>query len=69
MVVANSQKQHTCTGHYRIEVDGHRYKLFKDGREIFVFAKTTFASGGVGLKSQNEVIFTIDNFNVVRLIR
>lgn len=69
-VIVNSEKSYDCAGHYQIEVDGSRYKLFRDGSPIFVFNNNTFANGGVGLKSQGkDLTFTIDNFKVVRLRR
>jgi TolB-like protein len=74
-VVVGSEMRHDCAGHYRIEVDGDKYKLFKDGSQMFVFTNKTFANGGVGLKSHTEAVssteatFSIDNFKVVRLQR
>ena len=53
-VVVDSEMKHDCAGHYRIEVDGNRYKLFKDGSQMFVFNNKTFANGGVGLKSVGQ---------------
>jgi len=59
-----------CGGQYRIEVEGNRYKIFRDGNQMFVFNNNTFANGGVGLKSQDkDITFTVDNFKVVRLRR
>ena len=61
-------KPRDCGGHYRIEVDGSKYKIFRDGDQMFVFNNNTYANGGVGLKSlDDKVNFTIDNFKVVRL--
>jgi hypothetical protein len=73
-VVVNSEVKHDCAGHYRIEVEGNKYKLFKDGSQMFVFTNNGFANGGVGLKSVNSgyggiVTFIIDNFKVVSLRR
>ena len=67
-VVVNSELKYDCAGHYRIEVQGSRYKLFKDGSELFVFNNNAFANGGVGLKSQDDSLtFAIEKFKVVRL--
>lgn len=67
-VVVDSQKQHAYRGHYRIEVDGNKYKLFKDNNEIFVFNNNIFAKGGLGLKSTGDhLAFILDHFKVVRL--
>ena len=73
-VVVNSEMNYDCAGnagHYRIEVNGNQYKLFKDGSQKFVFTNKTFANGGVGLKSSGDdrLVFTIDNFKVVSLRR
>jgi hypothetical protein len=70
-VVVNSEMRYDCADqdvHYRIEVDGNRYKLFKDGSQMFVFNNNTFTNGGVGFKSVNKKLtFIIDNFKVVSL--
>jgi hypothetical protein len=69
-VVVNSKMNHDCPGHYRIEVDGNRYKIFRDGSQMFAFNNNTFAKGGVGLKSQGkDLTFTINDFKVVSLRR
>ena len=73
-IVVNSEMKHDCAGHYRIEVEGNRYKFFKDGSQMLVFNNNTFTNVGVGLKSVDSgvggiVTFTIDNFKVVRLQR
>jgi hypothetical protein len=55
-------------GHYRIEANGNRYKVFKDGKQLLTFINNVFDKGNVALISTKDgTSFTIDNFKVVNI--